>query len=387
MKITDHAICQMFGRKPGKDPEFNVSDIITIGPKESKFLKEGTQTTLGLLIFNKTVLEAMEIFGYYNGSLDGDVIKSIQAKLSRALEVDDITTDQFNHFLDTTQYLFGGVMASIINTSLSREILSLPPKTKVLRDKLLKEHKEELDNGNAEIAAMIEKELCQSAKEEIRKMNPDAMDLFDAKCKVDFDNNYKTMFIMKGPVKDNTGEHVTGYKVITSNYDIGISKEDFSKYADTLVGSAYSKGKLTAIDGYETKRHNAMFQNVHLAKRGSDCGSTKTKKVFIKPGSDNYVYRYILVGGKPLMLTYDNIKNYYGKVVNMRSPLHCKAKDGEYCNVCYGERKYILDLLNVGLIYNISTNSIMNGNMKAFHDVRVKLYELDIERDIMSYLE
>ncbi len=387
LKIDDQKICEMFGRKPKKEPKFLTSDRIKIGQKESKFVKDGTETTIGIFVFNKVVLEHMEIFGYYNGKLDGDILKNIQKKLSRALEKDDITAEQFSYFIDRTQYLFGGILSDVINSSLASEIMSLPPGAKKLRAKLLSENMEELKKGNPEVSAKIEKEICAVAKDEIRRSNPEAMDLFDAKCGVDFDNNYKTMFVMKGAVQDNTGEWPTGYKVITSNYDVGITKEDFSKYADTLVGSAYAKGKLTAVDGYSTKKYNALFQNIHLGKRGSDCGTTQTKKVFIEPGSDKYLYRYIMVNKKPIMLTDENISKYYGKTVDMRTPLYCKAKDGEYCNKCYGERKYILDLLNVGLTYNIATNSILNGNMKTFHDVTIKLYQLDIENDIMSYLE
>ena len=387
--ITDELICDLFARSLKGEPQFYTDDLITIGPKDSKFVKDGSITTIGCFLYNKIILEDMEVFGYLNKTLKGSFIDKIDDAISTALRKDLITTEQYARYIDRSQYLFGGTLSNVINSTISRDVLNLPPKATKLKAKLMAENREAMAAGDPLTASKIEKEVCAVAKEEIRTTDPESMDLFDSECGVSFDNNYKTMFVMKGAIQDNTGLYPSGYKVVASDYDNGISKEDYPKFADSLVTSAYSKGKLTAISGYSTKKYNSMFQDVRLDVRGSDCKTARTRKVLLtKDNADDYVTqgRYIVVSGKPVLLTDDNISAFIGKTVNMRTPLYCEAKDGDYCNICHGELKYILGIRNIGLTFNMASNAMMNANMKKFHDITIKLHQIDIDKDIMRFV-
>lgn len=213
------------------------------------------------------------------------------------------------------------------------------------------------------------------------------MALFDSGCGIDPYNQYKTIMVMKGAVQDNTGESPTGYKVITSNYDSGISKEDMPKIADTVVSSAYSSGVFTQDSGTNGKKYNALFQRVRIENRGSDCGTKDCLDIMItKDNAEDYIWRYIMVNGKPLMLTPENIKQYIDKNVKLRSPVHCKAKDPEYCSVCVGDRPYRIGIRNIGFTMMTISGATLNASLKKKHDISIKLRTITVD-DVLKYVE
>lgn len=362
-------------------------DIITIGPEQSKFVKPKTLTTLGIFIANKFILEDLGIFGYVNKPITGKLNGAIDGAMSKALMSGDITREQYGQYIDRTQWLYGGPLAFIINTSLSETLLSLPPAAKKLREKLLAENKDAIAANDPQAAVHIERAVVNAALEEMRKSGDPSMALFDSGCGIDPYNQYKTIMVMKGAVQDNTGESPTGYKVITSNYDSGISKEDMPKIADTVVSSAYSSGVFTQDSGTNGKKYNALFQRVRIENRGSDCGTKDCLDIMItKDNAEDYIWRYIMVNGKPLMLTPENIKQYIDKNVKLRSPVHCKAKDPEYCSVCVGDRPYRIGIRNIGFTMMTISGATLNASLKKKHDISIKLRTITVN-DVLKYVE
>lgn len=362
-------------------------DIITIGPEQSKFVKPKTVTTLGIFIANKFILEDLGIFGYVNKPITGKLNGAIDGAMSKALMSGDITREQYGQYIDRTQWLYGGPLAFIINTSLSETLLSLPPAAKKLREKLLAENKDAIAANDPQAAVHIERAVVNAALEEMRKSGDPSMALFDSGCGIDPYNQYKTIMVMKGAVQDNTGESPTGYKVITSNYDSGISKEDMPKIADTVVSSAYSSGVFTQDSGTNGKKYNALFQRVRIENRGSDCGTKDCLDIMItKDNAEDYIWRYIMVNGKPLMLTPENIKQYIDKNVKLRSSVHCKAKDPEYCSVCVGDRPYRIGIRNIGFTMMTISGATLNASLKKKHDISIKLRTITVD-DVLKYVE
>lgn len=386
-KFDAHCFANLFAASKKHPIRFHPDDIVTIGPNESKFLKEGTQTSVGCYVFNKFCLEELEIFGYANIELDSKMIGKINNLLDTAQREGDITPEQRATFIDKYQYLFGGPLSHIINTSLSHNVLTLPPKAKKLRTELFKQYKDELDVNDPEVSAMIENRVVDEAMREIRETGDPSIAIFDSGSGVDPYNNYRTMFVMKGAIIDNTGESPTGYKIVKSNYDDGITKEDMPIIADSLPRSAYMRGVVTQDSGFDTKQNNMIFQNVRLQSKGSFCHTTETNPVEITNGNkEKYIYRYIKTSAKePVELTYENIDQYVGKTVDMYSPLHCKAKEPEYCNICAGNRPYIIGIRNVGMTFSVMSGATMNMALKAMHKTKVETYHVTVD-DILKYL-
>ena len=58
----------------------------------------------------------------------------------------------------------------------------------------------------------------------------------------------------------------------------------------------------------------------------------------------------------------------------MRMPATCTGN--KICNICAGDRFYLLGITDVGLTANRLANSLLNGGMKKAHDTTVRTFDL-----------
>lgn len=378
---TAQMFADLFAAHKDSPPKYHVDDMIIIGPEQSPFVKENSSTTCGIYLFNKFILEPLKIFGYVNKPFGKKELDALEDGISDGLMQKDLTTEQVAEFIDRLQFLLGGPLAHLINPSINPDIMTLPPQAAALKKKLLAENKAGIEANDPQTSSKIEKEVTKVAMDWMNKRNDPSLSFFKSGA-IDPYNNYRTMFVMKGAVKDNTGESPTGYKIVTSEYDNGITKEDMPKIADTVVTSSYNSGVATQDSGYMGKKYNTILQRVKLLERGSDC---KTPDTFQTVITNRHLYRYIMENGKPVCLTPEVIDKYKGKVCKLRSPLHCHAKDPYYCNICMGDRLYDIGVHNVGLTVSILSGATLNAALKTKHNVTVGTYTIK-EEDILKYV-
>lgn len=378
---TAQLFAELFAAHKDSPPKYHVDDMIIIGPEQSPFVKENSSTTCGIYLFNKFILEPLKIFGYVNKPFGSKELGALEDGISDGLMQKDLTTEQVAEFIDRLQFLLGGPLAHLINPSINPDIMTLPPQAAALKKKLLAENKAGIEANDPQTSSKIEKEVTKVAMDWMNERNDPSLSFFKSGA-IDPYNNYRTMFVMKGAVKDNTGESPTGYKIVTSEYDNGITKEDMPKIADTVVTSSYNSGVATQDSGYMGKKYNTILQRVKLLERGSDC---KTPDTFQTVITNRHLYRYIMENGKPVCLTPEVIDKYKGKVCKLRSPLHCHAKDPYYCNICMGDRLYDIGVHNVGLTVSILSGATLNAALKTKHNVTVGTYTIK-EEDILKYV-
>lgn len=378
---TAQMFADLFAAHKDSPPKYHVDDMIIIGPEQSPFVKENSSTTCGIYLFNKFILEPLKIFGYVNKPFGKKELDALEDGISDGLMQKDLTTEQVAEFIDRLQFLLGGPLAHLINPSINPDIMTLPPQAAALKKKLLAENKAGIEANDPQTSSKIEKEVTKVAMDWMNERNDPSLSFFKSGA-IDPYNNYRTMFVMKGAVKDNTGESPTGYKIVTSEYDNGITKEDMPKIADTVVTSSYNSGVATQDSGYMGKKYNTILQRVKLLERGSDC---KTPDTFQTVITNRHLYRYIMENGKPVCLTPEVIDKYKGEVCKLRSPLHCHAKDPYYCNICMGDRLYDIGVHNVGLTVSILSGATLNAALKTKHNVTVGTYTIK-EEDILKYV-
>lgn len=137
----------------------------------------------------------------------------------------------------------------------------------------------------------------------------------------------------------------------------------------------------TRDSGYISKKLLAECQTEFLGDKGSDCNTKRGIMLELTEYNyKNYVYRYIMVMGKPVLLTNDSIKKYIGKTVELRTPMTCvKTQKGEICNICGGDFYYMLDNKAIGLSASRIGNALSKYNMKKFHDNVIKFSEVDLD--------
>ena len=108
----------------------------------------------------------------------------------------------------------------------------------------------------------------------------------------------------------------------------------------------------------------SAFQTAQLDEKDSDCGSTGYIEVTLdKTNKGFFEYRYMIEGNKLILLTPDNMKDYLGKTIKLRSPMFCKGD--KYCNKCFGELYYMLNIKNVGILANRIGTKLLNLSLKA----------------------
>lgn len=364
---------------PSVPARFMVNDYFKL-PTDRFNTKKEVYTTIGIYLVNLHLIQPKfsDLFGYINKPFDGSVINMIEDKISDAVYNDKKSTSDLADYYNRIQWLGGNDKMSLLTPTITPALLKPPPGLIEKKKELFEKYKDELspDNpNNAMVASKIEKELVSDAEKYLKTQ--DGYENFASKSKINIGNNYKTMNIMKGPLRST---YDGKYRVNESEYNTGITKSEYSSLADSSVLGAYSRAVNTAKGGYQGKLTNQSLSVVKAGPKNSDCGTTKYLKVKIyKSMKNDYLNRYIWDKGKLIELTNDNIDEYIDTEVNMRSPLYCKMAEPCYCNICIGNQPYLLGLESFGLAIQRISNKLTTLSMKKFHDLTVKTKKIDCD--------
>lgn len=382
--ITTNLIMELFGDF-GKYQKFNPYDIITVPAGrygntlldgKKKYNKNDFTTTVGRLIFNKYFIECepelLGFLGYVNKNITKKVYGSIFDSLGYAVIEDKISIDVYKKFCKKSQKFMPYV--SILSPNHSDNMLTITKKINKKKEELIKANQEAFDNGDVKIVDKVSKELLEYARE-LMKDDP-AMDMFLSGAGGSFENNFKNMFIMRGSVQDPDPKK--SYNIITSNYVDGISKDEYSKIANTLAAGPYSRAKKTELGGYWEKLFLTSFQHIVLLDPGTDCGTTRhiTMKVDSK-NINTIMYCYVINDdGSLTEITSENRDKFIGKTVKLRFSSMCESKNG-ICNKCAGNLFYRLGIRNVGASTPQIPSRLKVLSMKLFHDDQLNFTEMD----------
>lgn len=332
-------------------------------------------TTLGQLLLNRLLIEDyIEIAfdnHYCNDVMDKKAFGKIMDRLAVMLMENKIQLNpNVVKFLQAFEF-YGLMLCSALSPSFSPGVFSVNDEIRKRRDELFAKYG---DNPSTVETIKIEDELTKEAHK-LLKDDP-GMTLFDSGSRGSFDDNYKMMSIMVGPVKNMaTGN----FDVVKNNYFDGIDRRDIPAIANTMVNGPYAKAVGTAEGGYLTKQFYAVYQSIAIDEHGTDCGSKGYMPVFLTPQNyGKYMWQYVVDGGRTVLLTDDNKSKYVNHAVKLRSPIGCLGK--KLCNKCMGERFYKLTIENVGLTTSRLPNSIMNDSLKNFHKTKMSLATVDPDK-------
>ena len=254
--ISMSFIMETFGDFANRQ-KFNPYDIIkipvggyggTLPNGKEKRNKNEFVTTVGRLIFNKYFIECepelLGFIGYVNKDVGKKVYGSIFDSIGYALMEDKISVSTYKRFCKKSQKFMPYV--SILAPNHSDNMLTITKKINKRKAELIKANKEAFDKGDVMVVDKVSKELLDYARE-LMKDDP-AMDMFLSGAGGSFENNFKNMFVMRGSVQDPDPRK--SYNIITSNYVDGVSKDEYSKLANTLAAGPYSRSKKTELGGY-----------------------------------------------------------------------------------------------------------------------------------------
>ena len=378
--ITSDKLKEMFAIHDGFDKaKYQPNDTFTLMPNKM-FNKTAEKITVGGYVYNLLCMPEtyLKKYGYMNEELTEDNIGELEKRMGQMILNDEMTTKEYAEWMDNSEWI-GMNMSYYISPSLSNAVVKPIPEVIARKNELFDQYKTELANGDINAANTVEKELVSMAKKAVEEEDDPAYDNYRSGV-FKFPVAYKKCSIMVGAVSDlATGK----LHILKSNYVDGIDKSEYESTANLTVIGGYSRGVATQKYGYETKKYNAALQNVSIDIEGKniDCGTDKYMTLTIPADLKSmFVYRYILEDGKLKELTPENIKDYAGKEVKMRSPMFCK--NTEICEHCAGTLFKRLDLKNAGLIASNLTGNMLNLSMKKMHDSTVKINKIDIEKFI-----
>lgn len=382
--ITMSLIMELFGDF-GKFQRYNPYDLITVKAGEyggklpngqPKYNSKPFTTTIGRLIFNKYFIECepelLDMIGYVNENVGKKAYGKLYDQLGYAILEDRISIETYKRFCVKTQKFMPYV--SILAPNHSDNMLTITKQINKKKAELIAMNQEAFDNGDVKVVDQVSKELLDYARE-LMKDDP-AMDMFLSGAGGSFENNFKNMFIMRGSVQDPDPRK--SYNIITSNYVDGVSKEEYSKLANTLAAGPYSRSKKTELGGYWEKLFLTAFQHIVLEEPGSDCGTKRhiTMKVTDK-NIGMIMYCYVINSdGSLTEITSQNQNKFIGQTVKLRFSSMCESKNG-ICNKCAGNLFYRLGIRNVGASTPQIPSKLKVLSMKLFHDDQLNFTEMD----------
>jgi hypothetical protein len=248
-ELSVSLISKLFGkttsRKDGKftiiPPRFDVRSPMHLDAGEY-INKNEVDTTVGSFLFNKLMIEGMleSIVpnGYYNEVIDKEGFNNLVDMISEGLMMQKIPTDP-TLIKWLKQYEFYGMkLCTIFSPSYSEGLLRQNASVKKEKEKLLKSK----DITTSKDMTEIEDALVASSRNILKKDS--GMTLFDSGARGSFDNDYKNMNLMLGPVA-RPGEDGE-FDMVKSNYIEGLQKEDLVASGNAVVNSAYPK----AVDDF-----------------------------------------------------------------------------------------------------------------------------------------
>jgi hypothetical protein len=357
-----------------KLPEWDLQAKVHLNPHEY-INEEAVDTTIGSIIVNKLMIEgyveSVVDNHYYNEVITKKSFQKLLDRITNALMDDKIPLNpNVVKFLQAFEF-YGLMLASAVSPSLTKGVMSVQDEVREKRDELFAKYD---DHPTINEAVKIEDQLTKEAAK-LLKDDP-GMTLFDSGSRGSFDDNYKMMSVMVGPVAVPGS---TKYDVVKNNYIDGVEKSDLPAIGNTMVAAAYSRAVATADGGYLTKQFYAVYQSIAIDEPGTDCGSKGFLPVFLTPKNyADYTWQYIYDNGKLVLLDDSTKDKYMNKTVKFRSPIGCL--NPKLCNKCMGERFYKLNIKNAGLTTGRMPNSIMNASLKNFHNTKVKLTTVDPDK-------
>ena len=361
IKLTDDSSVPIFNMQE----KFYIEDGMIANYKGPSMLTDVGKFFINYLLFVDPFNDKIP---YINGLISaGAADKEVQNLVVN----NKITRAEYNKYINNAFWF--GEDGSIAIQTLSERALGTDPAIAKRKQELLDKYKDNLDDPI--IMSKIEDELIAMDKAYIK--GDVSEPFFQAVGGKAYKEQRKKMYIMVGLMSDfnkDTSKMVT----VKSNMDGGYQIEDIPAVANEIRRGSYERGKSTAAGGAESKFITRAFQDIRITKE--DCG-TKRGYTFVleEKRKKLFIGRYLTDG---TVLTTDNIDNYVGKKITMRSPMYCECKDG-ICYRCCDEIIRNSRLENIGMQSLAIADVMVTVAMKSMHVSSISTYKVQDIRDFI----
>lgn len=266
-------------------------------------------------------------------------------------------------------------LSPIFSPATTARSLTTDPKVQEVKAKRLKENEGRLHDPA--VISTIKTELIAIDKEWVK--GDDAADYLVANKKSYDQVRIKTLGMHGEEAAFTDGTSVT---LIASSLDQGLDLNFMPEYANAVRQASYNRGSETALGGELTQFLIRVFQNHSLDTSVEDCGTKGFLRRVIPLGTaDWWIGMCVFDKGGTVTLTEENINQYAGKEVALRSPQRCKSPGNSYCRKCIGEVNAAHPDSFGGQASDVG-NTILYVFMKKAHGGSLKTNAFSIENDL-----
>ena len=330
-ETTNEVVVIENARYDGRIPFANFNERIDVLPGELNNLDAPLNVPYGNYVYNATVINYA-----FKGRMPFMVGKINPSAIESAIEkilIDDPTIDapetadkiyasMLQDFQEASAHLL--VYDAIVSPSASPKTITGSPEVRKLRNKLLAENPERLKDP-AFIAYV---------KSEMEKLDREWVDDWGR----EFLKNNKGAYANVRMMTQGMGGLEDGELVVNS-LDEGMDFDKFHIYNNQARSGTINRSRNTELGGVQTKRVLQAMQNANISSTVPDCGINYGVMRTVKPtNAKKFVGFTIVEKGKNVLLHDENIQQYVGQKVYVRTPTICKAPPPDYCAVCSGKK-------------------------------------------------
>ena len=281
-------------------------------------------------------------------------------------DINAIYVDEVLRFNDAAMSL--AAFTQLCVPACSEKSITPPPGIKEYRAKLLMENKDRLHDPA--IIAMIDKKLVEYHKQYMKGDIAEGFLITNKSWEV----VRKELYLMGGAAAglDDSGK----FDLVDRSLVEGWDPQHFAVMNTVSRAGSFSRGAETEKGGEETKWLFRASSNMTVTEE--NCGSTLGVDIVATPGNERRLVGFtaIKADGNQVKITNDNVGEYMGRKVWLRSSLFCRLPKTDFCKVCVGER-----LANnpTGLSTAVAAygSTFMDTAMSAMHATALKTTRLD----------
>jgi len=358
------------------EPLFTPTDTIELDVGDLANIKNNVTTTVGRAIVNAImlveVLDDPTKIEYINDRID---VSKLYRDMLDSMLAGTVTIVELDKFIRSAGYL--EILSKIVNISITEKSMTNPDFVKPLKKKLDKEFKDKYGpdwSKNRTYVAEYEK-ILSDAYDEYVKDDPSNGVYLSGKIK---NNAAKKNYLTFGA--EIGFDNISDDAVFMSEslYD-GLPKDPkkVRAYFNSIIHASYSRGHETQKGGGAAKDILRATNALQVTK--GDCGTKLGLRLAItKDNVGLLVNSYIISNSKPLLIEDINKANsYIGKDVILRSPIYCKQKEMQLCEVCVGKVMAMYDNgISLGLLSISAT--LLKLALKKMHNTAVKTTTFNI---------
>jgi len=316
------------------------------------------ETTVGIFIANYLFL--VYPFGAVVPYLNEEFSASkLEKRISIPLLEGKVTTRDVKDKYINTLSLFGQ-SNEIICPNISEKTITIPKEIHDLRDKLVAENLEALQAGDASVMSDIEQKLIKAYKAYLEG-DPSLHFLLKSKY---FNVTLKKLFLTQGmtEVFGSPGK----FTFIANPMGNGWKMEDLPHIFNEVRSGSYSRAVETADGGVIAKLILRVLQDTRITI--DDCKTKRGEHIHgNKDQLRDFVWNYVIEkDGSNTLMTDDNIGEFVGKDLTIRTPGYCQATQG-FCAKCFGRLFEVLGQKAFAPVANDFARTQTTNSLKSMH--------------------